>query len=64
MHINILRGRNNMTDTPMPKERVSITIRKEFLKWLDSKVENLTYASRSHAVEALVAEKMKAEKKG
>jgi len=46
----------------MPKERISITIRKEFLQWLDSKVEALTYASRSHAIESLIAEKIKQKK--
>jgi len=47
----------------MVKERVSLTIRKELLLWLDGKVEQLVYASRSHAVESLIAEKMKQEKK-
>jgi metal-responsive CopG/Arc/MetJ family transcriptional regulator len=47
----------------MVKERVSLTIRKEFVEWLDKKVENLTYASRSHAVENLISEAMKKEKK-
>ena len=45
----------------MPKERISITIRKDLLTWIDKKVEALTYASRSHELEALVAEKMKEE---
>ena len=50
-------------EVEMPKERVSITIRKEFLEWIDKKVKDLTYASRSHAIEALIAEKVKAENK-
>ena len=47
----------------LPKKRVSITIRKEFLQWIDKKVEALTYASRSHAIESLIAEKIKNETK-
>jgi len=48
------------------REGVNMTLRKESLEWLDKKVESLTYASRSHAIEALIAEKIKAEqdKKG
>jgi metal-responsive CopG/Arc/MetJ family transcriptional regulator len=45
----------------MVKERVSLTIRKELLTWLDSKVQDLTYANRSHAVESLIAKEMKGE---
>jgi len=45
-------------DEEMPKERISITIRKEFLEWLDKKVSDLTYASRSHAIESLVLKEM------
>ena len=44
----------------MPKERVSITIRKELLEWIDKKIEDLTYASRSHAIEYALA-KLKGE---
>jgi metal-responsive CopG/Arc/MetJ family transcriptional regulator len=46
-------------DEEMPKERISITIRKEFLEWIDKKVDDLTYASRSHAIESLIADKIK-----
>ncbi len=53
-----------MTELEMPKERISITIRKEFLEWIDKKIEDLTYASRSHAIEALVADKIREEKEG
>ena len=47
----------------MPKERVSITVRKDFLEWLDRKVKALVYASRSHAIESLILEAMTKEKK-
>jgi len=50
-------------DEEMPKERISITIRKEFLEWLDKKVSDLRYASRSHAIESLIDEKIKGEKR-
>lgn len=46
-------------DDEMPKERISITIRKEFLEWIDRKVDDLTYASRSHAIESLILKEMK-----
>jgi len=49
-------------DEEMPKERISITIRKEFLEWLDKKVSDLRYASRSHAIESLIADKIKGKK--
>jgi len=50
-------------EAELPKERVSITIRKPLLEWVDKKVKDLTYASRSHAIEVLIAEKMKTENK-
>lgn len=43
------------SEIEMPKERVSITIRKELLEWIDKKIEDLTYASRSHAIEYALA---------
>jgi len=44
----------------MPKERVSITIRRDLLEWIDQKVESLRFASRSHALEYAIA-KLKQE---
>jgi metal-responsive CopG/Arc/MetJ family transcriptional regulator len=44
------------------KERVSLTIRKELLVWVDNKVKDLVYASRSHAFESLVLEAIKRER--
>ena len=40
----------------MPKERVSITIRKDLLEWIDQQIESLRFASRSHAIEYAVAQ--------
>ena len=49
--------------TGMVRERVSITLPKECITWIDKKVENRTYANRSHAIEVIVLEAMKQEKK-
>jgi len=35
----------------VPKVRVSVTIDKRFLEWIDKKVEELVFANRSHALE-------------
>ena len=43
----------------MPRERVSITLPKECVEWIDERVESRTYANRSHAIEVLVLEAMK-----
>ena len=43
----------------MPRERVSITLPEECVKWIDEKVKSRTYANRSHAIEVLVLEAMK-----
>jgi metal-responsive CopG/Arc/MetJ family transcriptional regulator len=47
----------------MVRERVSITLPKECLEWLDKKIESRIYANRSHAIEVLILEAMKNEKK-
>jgi metal-responsive CopG/Arc/MetJ family transcriptional regulator len=47
----------------MVRERVSITLPKECIAWLDRKVETRTYANRSHALEVLILEAMKNQKK-
>ena len=60
MRIRDLNVGINMTDM---KERVSLTVRKELLEWIDGKVKLLVYASRSHAFESLIAEAMKEEKR-
>lgn len=51
-------------ETEMVRERVSITLPKECVEWVDRKVEARTYHNRSHAIEVLILEKMEAEKEG
>jgi metal-responsive CopG/Arc/MetJ family transcriptional regulator len=46
----------------MVRERVSITLPKEIVEWLDKKIESRIYANRSHAIEVLILEAMKREK--
>jgi|TARA_B100001971_G_C18240750_1_gene570690 metal-responsive CopG/Arc/MetJ family transcriptional regulator len=41
------------------KERITITMDKALLKWLDQKVEDHTFANRSHGFEFLIAKEMK-----
>lgn len=50
-------------EAEMVRERVSITLPKSCIEWVDSQVEARTYHNRSHAIEVLILEKMK-EKKG
>jgi Arc/MetJ-type ribon-helix-helix transcriptional regulator len=35
----------------MVKKRIAVTVSVDLLKWVDRKVEDTTFASRSHAVE-------------
>ncbi len=39
------------------KERITITIDKELLEWVDAKVKDKTFANRSHALEYLMRQK-------
>jgi len=41
------------------KERITVTIDKELLSWLDSKIGDKTFANRSHGLEFLIARKIK-----
>ena len=43
--------------------QISVTLPKECVEWLDRKIETRTYANRSHAIEVLILEAMKQEKK-
>ena len=43
----------------MPRERVSITLPKECVEWVDDKVKSRIYSNRSHAIEVLVLEAIK-----
>lgn len=40
------------------KERITITIDKELLKWVDREIDDKTFANRSHAVEFLIKKRM------
>jgi len=40
------------------KERITITIDKEFLKWLDKKIDDKIFANRSHGLEFLIKKDM------
>ena len=44
------------------KERITITLEKELLAWLDQKVDEKVFANRSHSFEFLIAEKIRSEK--
>jgi metal-responsive CopG/Arc/MetJ family transcriptional regulator len=46
----------------MVRQRVSITLPKEALEWIDKKIESRIYANRSHAIEVLILEAIKKEK--
>lgn len=41
------------------KERITITIDKELLDWIDSNVDEKVFANRSHAMEFLIKKRMK-----
>jgi len=47
----------------LKKGKRMIWIDKGLLKWVDKKVNDSTYASRSHAIESVLAEKMNLRKK-
>ena len=44
------------------KERITITLDKELLKWIDKKIEDRVFANRSHSFEFLIMERIKCEK--
>lgn len=46
----------------MTKERITITIDRELLDWLDKKTEEKIFANRSHGFEYLITREMKNEK--
>jgi metal-responsive CopG/Arc/MetJ family transcriptional regulator len=48
----------------MVRERLSITLPKECISWLDKQVGVRKYFSRSHALEVLILEAMESQKKG
>ncbi|MEK6946836.1 MAG: ribbon-helix-helix domain-containing protein [Nanoarchaeota archaeon] len=45
------------------KSRITVTIDKKLLSWLDSKIEDKIFANRSHCFEFLINQEMKKDKK-
>jgi metal-responsive CopG/Arc/MetJ family transcriptional regulator len=43
------------------KERITITLDKELLDWLDKKIDDKVFANRSHGFEFLLKRKMEDE---
>ncbi len=41
------------------KERITVTLNKDILEWVDSKVNQRVFANRSHGFEFLIADKMR-----
>ncbi|MEK6946837.1 MAG: ribbon-helix-helix domain-containing protein [Nanoarchaeota archaeon] len=44
------------------KSRITVTIDKKLLSWLDSKIEDKIFANRSHGLEFLVKKKIEEKK--
>lgn len=44
------------------KERITITIDKELLEWLDKQIKEKIFANRSHGIEFLIKRRIKDEK--
>ena len=45
----------------MVRERVSVTLPRSCIEWIDKQVEARAYHNRSHAVEVSIIEKVKRE---
>jgi len=44
------------------KERITITLDKDLLNWLDKKIDDKTFANRSHGFEYMIKRSMDADK--
>jgi Arc/MetJ-type ribon-helix-helix transcriptional regulator len=44
-----------------PKKRVTVSISKEIIDWIDDQVSNRTYKDRSHAFEKMIWDKKQEE---
>jgi len=44
------------------KERITITVDKDLLNWIDKKIDDKTFANRSHGFEYMIKRLMDAEK--
>jgi len=49
-------------EAEMPRQRLTISISKEVLKWIDEQVKEGQFYNRSHAIEKTLLEKMKQKK--
>jgi len=47
----------------MPKEKVTITVEKRLLEWIDKQIETFRFRNRSHAFEYAVAKLIETERK-
>jgi Arc/MetJ-type ribon-helix-helix transcriptional regulator len=47
----------------MPKQKVTITVEKALVTWIDEEVKKFRFRNRSHGFEYAVANLMKEEKK-
>lgn len=45
------------------KERITITIDADLLRWIDNNIENKVFANRSHSIEYLIMQKLIGDKK-
>ena len=43
----------------MVRQRVSVTLPRDCVQWIDKKVKARVYGNRSHAIEVLILDKMK-----
>ena len=41
------------------KERITVTIDKDLLDWLDKRIDDKVFANRSHGLEFLIKKRMK-----
>ena len=46
-----------------PKDKVTITVERRLLEWIDKQVETFRFRNRSHAFEYALAKLMETEKK-
>jgi metal-responsive CopG/Arc/MetJ family transcriptional regulator len=44
-----------------PKKRVTVSISKDLIEWIDDQVSNRTYKDRSHAFEKMIWDKKQEE---
>ena len=52
-----------MVEVEIVRVPISATLPKECITWLDEKVKTRVYANRSHAIEVIILEAMKSERK-